>query len=56
LVSTVLTSRQAVSGIDADDHPEDGERERERERETSLKKRWLLFSQIRVPENVNAFI
>ena len=42
LVSTVLKSWQAVSGIDADDHPEDGERDQSQKVLASMS----LFSQI----------
>jgi len=52
----VLTPWQAISGIDADDHPEDGGRKRGRDQSQKVLASISLFSQITVPENVKAFI
>jgi hypothetical protein len=52
LVSTVTKSWQAVSGIDADDHPEDGGRDQSQNVLASIS----LFREIIALENVKAFI
>jgi hypothetical protein len=48
----VLKSWQAISGTDANDHPEDGERDQSQKVLASV----CLFSQKTARENVNAFI